>query len=50
MKSLASVGLAALAIATFVRDGGPTVRATVPAKTAQSDDQDRRPERPIAER
>ncbi len=50
MKSLASVGLAALLIATFARAGDPTARAAAPARTPQSDDQSRRPERPIGER
>jgi hypothetical protein len=50
VKSLASVGLAAFLIATFARTGDPTARAAAAAKTPQSDDHDRRPERPIAER
>jgi thiol-disulfide isomerase/thioredoxin len=50
VKSLASVGVAALLIATFARAGDPTAPAAAPARTPQSDDQDRRPERPIAER
>jgi thiol-disulfide isomerase/thioredoxin len=50
VKSLASVGLAVLLIATFARADDPTARAAASAKTPQSDDPDRRPQRPIAER
>jgi thiol-disulfide isomerase/thioredoxin len=50
VKSLASVGVAALLIATLARADDPTAQSPAPAKTPQSDGPDRRPERPIAER
>jgi hypothetical protein len=49
VKSLASVGVAALLIATFARADDPTAQTAGPARTPQADVPDRRPEQPIAE-
>ncbi len=50
MKSLASLGLAALLIATYTRADDPTAQAAASAKTPMSDDHSGRPEEPIAKR
>ena len=50
MKSLVSVGLAALLISTFTRADDPTAQAAASAKTPKSDDHSSRPQERITKR